>query len=86
MRYTQEQIDTILADAEVNGFSAAAKKAGVTRQTVSRWDKKAGKQITPKKSGRSKKETKPKESEIPSAESAPESELSPLEIENSTTP
>ena len=77
MENTQEQINKILADAEVNGVHAAAKKAGVAWQTVLRWARKAGKQIPPK--AKKKKEFKQGK---PFSTSATNTNLSPLELEN----
>ena len=86
MAYTREQIDTILADAEIKGIHAAARSAGVPWQTVCSWAKKSGRQITPKAEAADKKRTGSaagvKKTEQSPPETVPESDLSPLEIEN----
>ncbi len=83
MEYTQERINMILEEAEKNGVHAAGKAYSIPWQTIISWARKAGRQITPKKTNKPAKGKKNnKKTTIAKKAETLKTKHSPLEIEN----
>ncbi len=82
MEYTQERINMILEEVEKNGAHATSKAYGVPWQTIISWARKAGRQITPKRTNNQAKGKKSKKTAIAKNAETLKAKHSPLEIEN----